>query len=401
MNNDTLNIVQLLKDVEIFSEFDMEILEEFSKNMDKVLLNKNEVLFNKGEKDNALYIILDGAVEVHDNEYVFTTLNSKQFFGEYTLIDSSVRSASVTAVQDTVLAKLPQEVFDNVTKKRPEIWKSVLITLIKRLRDYNILEEKLSKRTIEIQKKRYETEQEKENIYNQKKELEEINLTKDKFFTIIGHDLKNPFNSVIDITNTLLQDQTIDKEQSLKYIKQINSYSKNAFTLLENLLQWAKSQSGSLKINFRKYNLKVIIDDTIKLFEIKAKQKSITIISNIESELYGYFDVETITTVIRNLLSNSFKFTNSNGEININATELNDMIQIEIADNGVGISEENLQNLFKIEERTNKEYNPDKDRTGVGMILIKEFVQKNGGEIWVESELNKGTTVKFTLPKAL
>lgn len=400
MNDNTLNIIELLKDVEIFSEFDIKILKEFSKNMNEVSLKKDEVLFNKGEKDNALYIILDGAVEVHDNEYVFTTLNSKQFFGEYTLIDSSVRSASVTAVQDTTLAKLPQKTFEKVTQKHPEVWKNVLITLIKRLRDYNILEEKLSKRTIEIQKKRYETEQEKENIYNQKKELEAINSTKDKFFTIIGHDLKNPFNSVIEITNELLNNDEISKEQILKQIGQVNKYSKNAFNLLENLLQWAKSQTGSLKINFRRYNLKTIIDDVISLFEIKAEQKSINISSDVNSELFGYFDAETITTVIRNLLSNSFKFTNSNGIISIKATEINDMIQIEVTDNGVGMSDEDLKNIFKIEERTNATHS-NKDKSGLGMILIKEFVQKNGGEIRVESKLNTGTTVKFTLPKAL
>lgn len=402
MANNTLDIIKSLHEVEFFSEFDNDILKEISENMNEVFLKKGEILFNKGEKDNALYIILNGAVEVHDNEYLFTTLNSKQFFGEYTLIDSSVRSATVTAAQDTQLFELQQKVFEQILQKHPELWKNILITLVKRLRDYNVIEEKLTMRTIEIRKKKYEIEQEKENVSNQKKELEEINATKDKFLTIIGHDLKNPFNSVIGITDALLQkDNKLDKEQTLDYIGQINRYSKNAYNLLENLLQWAKSQTGSLKINFKRSNLKKIVNEVIDLYEVNAALKSIEISSEVDSDLHGYFDVEMTTTVIRNLISNSLKFTNKNGKINIKAIEMNDLIQVEVSDNGIGISEEDQRTLFRIDKKTDKTEEPKKERTGLGMILIKEFIQKNGGEIWVESELNVGTIVKFTLPKAL
>lgn len=400
MINNSIDVIGLLREVEIFSEFDNDILKEFSENMNEVFLKKGDVLFNKGEKENALFIILDGAVEIHDNDYIFTTLNSKQFFGEYTLIDSSVRSASVTAVQETHLLELKQIVFETVTQKRPELWKSVLITLVKRLRDYNVIEEKLTMRTIEIRKKKYEVEQEKENISNQKKELEAINATKDKFFTIIGHDLKNPFSTVINITDTLLnKNNKLSENETLDYISQINRYSRSAFNLLENLLQWAKSQTGSLKINFSRSNLKVIIDEIIELYDVNANQKSITLSSDIDSDLHGYFDIETITTVIRNLVSNSLKFTNKNGEISIKAVESGDMIQVEVSDTGIGISLEEQKNLFRIDKEKDK--NIETERTGLGMILIKEFISKNGGEIWVDSEPNVGTTFKFTLPKAL
>ncbi len=402
MANNKINIIILLKEVEIFSEFDDDILKEFSKNMKEITLEKGKTLFNKGDKENAMYIILDGSVEIHDNDYIFTTLNSKQYFGEYSLIDSAVRSASVTAVRKTHLLELKQEEFEKVTIKKPELWKNVLIPLIKRLRDYNIIEEKLTMRTIDTKIKKYEVEQEIEHIANQKKELEAINDTKDKFFTIIGHDLKNPFNTVIGISDLLLKkyDQ-LKKEQIIDYISQINRYSTNTFSLLENLLQWARSQTGSLKINFKRANVKKIIDSILELYEVNAQQKSISLTSNVNSELHGYFDIDMTTTVIRNLVSNALKYTNENGQISISATEIDDMIKIEIADTGIGISKEDQKNLFKIGNKQKNVDSLEKESTGLGMAIIQEFVLKNSGEIWVESEPNVGTTFKFILPKAL
>ncbi len=402
MTNNKINIVKLLKEVEIFSEFGNDTLKELSNGMKEITLKKGETLFNKGDKENAMYIILDGSVEIHDNDYIFTTLNSKQFFGEYSLIDSAVRSASVTAVHNTNLLELKQEEFEKVTLKQPELWKNILIPLIKRLRDYNIIEEKLTMRTIDTKKKKYEVEQEKKNIVNQKKELEAINATKDKFFTILGHDLKNLFNTVIGISDLLLKkiDQ-LEKEQIVNYINQINRYSKNTFNLLENLLQWARSQTGSLKINFKRTNVKKMIDSVVELYEINAQQKSISLTKNVNSELHGYFDIDMITTVIRNLVSNSLKYTNTNGKIDISAFEIDDMIQIEVTDTGIGISKEDLKNLFNISNKQKSANLFEKENTGLGMALIQEFVLKNGGEIWVESELNVGTKIKFILPKAL
>lgn len=401
MADTKLNIINLLKEVELFSEFSDEILEEFSNNMTEVYLKKGETLFNKGDKENAMYIILDGSVEIHDNDYIFTTLNSKQFFGEYSLIDSAVRSASVTSVQNTHLIELQQSVFNKVSQKHPALWKKVLIPLIKRLRDYNIIEEKLTMRSVDIQRKKYEIEQEKENISTQKKELEAINATKDKFFTIMGNDLKTPFNTVIETSDLLLNKiSQLKKEQTLEYIDQINQQSKNAYNLLENLLLWAQSQTGSLKINFKRTKLKTIVNSIIELHSVNAAQKSISLKSAIDEELHGYFDVDMTTTVIRNLISNALKYTNENGEINIEAFEVGDLIQIEVSDTGIGISKEELKDLFNINKKASIT-NSESERTGLGMTLIKEFVQKNGGNIWVESELNAGTIFKFTLPKAL
>ncbi|HAM99397.1 MAG TPA: hypothetical protein DCQ26_12385 [Marinilabiliales bacterium] len=402
MDNFKSNIVSLLHDVEIFSGFEDSILEEFVDNMKEVHLKKDESLFKKGDKESAMYVIIDGSVQVHDNEYIFTTLNNKQFFGEYSLIDSSVRSATVTAVRDTKLLELQQSTFDKVIQKRPELWKNVLVSLIKRLRDYNILEEKLTLRTLDIQKKKFEVEKEKENISAQKKELEAINATKDKFFTIIAHDLKNPFNTVIGISDVLLNKyDSYSKEKAIEYLEQINRYSKNAFNLLENLLQWARSQTGSLKINFRRANVSNVIDEVYELFTVTASQKQIHLVKEVNPKLHGYFDVAMVTTVVRNLVSNALRYTPEQGRILIRADETGDMLTIKISDNGGGIEPQKLESLFRIDVRQNFEDSDEMDGSGLGLIICKEFVLKNGGDIWVDSKLNEGTSFFFTLPKAL
>ncbi len=402
MNPSGNNIVAILRDVEIFSAFDEAVLEEFASNMKEVFIKKGEVLFHKGDQENAMYVILDGSVQVHDQGYIFTTLNNKQFFGEYSLIDSAVRSATVTAMRDTHLLELEQETFNRVTNQRPEIWKNVLVTLIKRLRDYNVVEEKLTMRTIDIQKKKYELEKAKESIEQQKKELEVINSTKDKFFAIIAHDLKNPFSSVIGVSDLLPQRfGSLEPEKQYEFIKQINKFSRNAYGLLENLLQWARSQTGSLKINFKRLNLANIVEDVKDLYFGNAHAKNITFQVNINPNLFAYADADMLTTVLRNLVSNAIKFSSINNKIVIDAIEQPDMVQIEVRNFGEIIDEESLKNMFRIDIKVAANPVGLEEGTGLGLILCKEFVSKNSGEIWAESDAQNGTVFKFTVPKAL
>ncbi len=402
MGNNIQDITSLLHDVEIFSGFEEKILKDFSQNMKTISLKKGEVLFHKGDQDHAMYIILDGSVQIHDNEYIFTILNNKQFFGEYSLIDSAVRSATVTAVRDSLLLELKQEIFDKATKKNPVIWESVLIALIKRLRDYNILEEKLTLRTLNIQKQKYELEKDKESINSQKNELELINSTKDKFFTIIANDLKIPFSTIHKVTESLKSNfDNLSEDEIKNSIDKINNFSKNAYSLLDKLLQWAQSQTGSMKINFKRSNLLNAIKEAIELYDGAIQQKNLIFKINVDSNIYGYFDIDMVTTVFRNILANAVTHSKNNGIIFIIAKESNDMINIEVTDEGVGIEQKVLKSLFKIEDRQEMDIASEHKNTGLGLIICKEFILKNGGEIWVESSKEKGTTLKFTLPKAL
>ncbi len=394
------NIVQLLKEIDLFSEFKDKTLQLFAKNMNRVFLHKGDILFSKGDIDNSLYIISEGCVEIHDKNYVFTTLTSKQYFGEYTLIDSACRSATVTAVHNTELYELSKETFEAVTNKNPELWRNTLVAMVKRLRDYNILEEKLTSRTIDVQKKKYHIEKEKDFIDQQKKNLEAINNSKDKFLTIIAHELKSPLFSINALSEDIIsQYDNIDKEKCLNQIEQIKKYSTNASNLLENLLQWARSQAGSLKINFKRTNINDIIVEVIELYEAICQSRNITIVNNIGNEHFGYIDSDMINTVLRNLISNAIQYSYDNSKIELNIEEVADMLNISIQDYGIGIEKTVKDTLFSIDQRP--ETNNKEESSGIGLVLCKEFVLKNGGSIWLESTPGKGTTFSFSIPRAL
>jgi len=387
--------IQVLKAVNIFRDSTDEILNELARSMEEVYIGKGEVVFHKGDLLHAMYIIMEGRVKVHDEEHIFTQFGSNQYFGEYSLIDSSVRSASVTTLEDTRLLRLDKTIFDHIVSENVEIAKAILKTLIKRLRSTNIIEEQLTQKS-------YELKQEKEEIEKKRKELEELNATKDKFFSIIAHDLKNPFNTVIGLSELLLyRYDSYDEEKIKEFIGQINKFSSNAYNLLDNLLQWARSQTGRIKVNKSQINLCKLVDENFHLLQDKADEKSLELINKVDGSLISWADKNMINTVIRNLISNALKFTGENGYIKVTSEDSGEnMVKISVIDNGIGMDQEEIPKLFKITTNFSKEGTNSETGTGLGLILSHEFIEKNDGQIWVESEKGKGSAFNFTLPKA-
>ncbi|OFX89042.1 MAG: hypothetical protein A2W99_02450 [Bacteroidetes bacterium GWF2_33_16] len=389
MTNQRINI---LKNVIIFSETTSNILKRLSNSLIDVYFEKGQEVFHKGDRLDSMYIIVKGKVNVHDSDHVFTQFTDNDFFGEYSLIDSSTRSASVTAVEDTHLLRLDQKDFNDIIKDDFEVTKSILKALIKRLRNYNVLEEQLTQNAIQIKKQHDELE-------NQRKALEELNSTKDKFFTIIAHDLKNPFNTVIGLSELLMERyDTYDTNKIKDFIFQINKFSNNAFNLLDNLLQWAKSQTGKIQINPQKLDIFELANENLNLFKGSAVKKGIHLSSIVDLGIYVFTDRNMILTVIRNLISNAIKFTPKGGRITLIAFVKDNFVYFSVADTGIGIPSENLNKLFKIEENVSTVGTDDEVGTGLGLIICREFVEKNGGTIWVESKPNEGTRFTFSIP---
>jgi PAS domain S-box-containing protein len=246
---------------------------------------------------------------------------------------------------------------------------------------------------------------EEENIIKkQKEELSELNATKDKFFSIIAHDLKNPFNSLLGLSELLFKDyEAYDEESRKEFISLIYDTTQNTYKLLENLLFWSRTQSGRITFNPSHVNIKILVDENIDLLNSIAIGKNIHLQSDIIKDLLIDTDKDLVNTVIRNLISNAIKFTPQNGEINITSrpvivNNLDNFIEISVKDTGVGISEETITRLFKIAENRSTPGTQGEQGTGLGLVLCRECIEKCGGKIWVESEVGKGSTFSFTVP---
>jgi signal transduction histidine kinase len=239
-----------------------------------------------------------------------------------------------------------------------------------------------------------------EKLQQREQQLSELNATKDKFFSIIAHDLKSPFNGLISGTNYLIDFlDEMEKEQIKYFIQNINTLSKNAFSLLRNLLDWSMSQTGQISCYPEKVSMGGIISDVLTLLEINAKQKHILMVNEIKEHTFVYADVDMITAVIRNLIANALKYTEIGGEVRISSKDAGDFTEFSFSDNGIGIREEDFDKLFQMDVQFSKPGTAGEKGTGLGLILCKEFVERNRGKIWAESKFGKGSSFRFILPK--
>ncbi len=229
------------------------------------------------------------------------------------------------------------------------------------------------------------------------KELEEINATKDKLFSIIAHDLRSPFNAFLGLTQMLYENISDFSDLELQmFIKKINESASRLFTLLENLLQWSLMQRGVMEFNPVNVMIYEIVKENIDILSETALQKNIEIINIVPGNVFVIADLQMLNTVIRNLLSNAIKFTPRDGKIEIGIIcekEINSaQISIYIKDNGIGMSKDILDNLFLPDKTVSRSGTEDEPSTGLGLVLCKEFIEKHNGKIWVESRQNKGST---------
>ncbi len=264
----------------------------------------------------------------------------------------------------------------------------IVQSIEKKIADEELIKtnELLKKREIELSK--------------QAEELKISNANKDRLFSIIAHDLRSPFTALLGLTNMLnemIDDFTLEEIKEM--VTSLDSSARGLYKLLENLLNWSRLQLGTFKIKPKKINLYFIALNVKEYLENPASQKNIEIKVQIPDDLTAYADENTVESIIRNLVNNSIKFTNPGGTITIKAKHLNnDYVEVTIEDTGIGMSEDILSNLFKIDKKVSRPGTNSEPGTGLGLILVKEFVERNKGTIRVESKVNVGSKFIFTLP---
>jgi signal transduction histidine kinase len=268
------------------------------------------------------------------------------------------------------------------------------------------LENMVKLRTQEISVKNNELEEQKqeilsqsEKLFEQKVELEKTNADKDKMFSIIGHDLRSPMGNFKAMLENLAEaPERYDDERRTRILQILNETAKNTYDLLENLLSWSKAQMGAINFEPEVIDINHIVNDVIKLSNPLAKKKDIEIRNLLDSKTSAFADSNMVRTIFRNLIMNAVKFTNDNGFIEISGQYVGDWVKFSIKDNGIGLMPEAQKNLFENNNLASSLGTHNEKGSGLGLILCKEFVDKNGGEIWVESEPNNGSVFYFTLP---
>jgi len=232
-------------------------------------------------------------------------------------------------------------------------------------------------------------------------QLKQLNASKDRFFSIIAHDLRNPFTGVLGAADILANDApTMDKKEIGEFADALYKQSKSIYDLLENLLEWSRIQTGRIEYNPVVCNASKCINKALNIYDGLSAKKKINLLFTNGENLEVFADENMMFTVLRNLISNAIKFTPEGGTVSINTKDAqNNFVEISVKDTGVGIPLEMQNKLFKIDEHVSTKGTNEEEGTGLGLILCKELVEKNGGKIKVESKPKEGTTFTFTLPK--
>jgi signal transduction histidine kinase len=237
------------------------------------------------------------------------------------------------------------------------------------------------------------------NLYHAKNEIAKINSEKDKFFSIIAHDLRSPLASISGLCDLLiLMAESNNTDGLIEYAELIHQASKKSIDLLSNLMAWALAQTGMMEFKPEPVRIGELLNENMLLYFEVASQKSITIKVSKSDDVELFIDKAMINTVLRNLINNAIKFTYENGEIDMTMELKNDLVEITVSDNGMGMKPELIQELFKLDKKTGRPGTHGESSTGLGLLLCKEFIEIHGGQLWADSDLGKGSDFHFTIP---
>jgi signal transduction histidine kinase len=268
------------------------------------------------------------------------------------------------------------------------------------------LELKVKERTHDLESTNYLLNQEliehhraEEALKKSEANLMELNATKDKFFNIIAHDLKNPFTCLLGSTEILNEKlDNMDRDNIRNLVQVINDSARSGFSILQNLLVWSRSQTGLISYSPESFNLKNLIEECISDIKAGYHRKEISIVNNTEGCMDIFADRNMISTILRNLADNAVKFTPGYGVVEITALNNTDEIMLSVRDTGIGIPEKNIADLFRIDKKFTRPGTDKEQGTGLGLKICKEFIDMQGGTIEVKSTVNKGSEFIFTIP---
>lgn len=405
MSQDDPEVVRILNSDQL-SQWRKEVSVRLNIDLDNVFLPLNKKQIRLIEKCNdghvhriekGLYELLGEEIDAEKcldfeksmgikNTFLVGILKNEILFGGIVILSS-------TDIEDddiTIIENLCSQA--SLSIYRRTIKKNLILSEARYQKLAGELEEKVRDRTREL-------EIANQQLRLSETQLRELNATKDKFFNIVAHDLKNPFTSLLGATEVLTQNiENMDKDKIRRLAQILNDSSKSGYAILLNLLDWSRSQTGQIRINPQHLNLTKILEDNVTDIHLSSRDKEIVITTDLPSECQIIVDKNMLNTILRNLLSNAIKFTPRGGKVHISCNPANEFLTVSIKDTGIGIPAENIETLFRIDSKYSRPGTEKEVGTGLGLKLCREFVEKLGGRIWVESLENMGSEFCFTLP---
>ena len=354
----------------------------------------SKIYAQKGQYDKAFK---NQAIQLAYNDSLYLQQKTSSILEMQTRFETEAKEKEIQLLKkDNEINALEVERHKNTQKY---LFISSLLLLILVIVILNSLRVKRNSNIL-LSQKNDEFETSNEKLKKSEQDLMELNATKDKFFSIIAHDLKNPFNALFGFSELLEKNYTTySDEERREYINVIYESSQSLSKLLDNLLQWSRTQTGSITYNPEVFEVKPIILQEVSYLQVSADKKKITILTSVDESLSAFADKNIISLVVRNLVNNAIKFTNTNGKIDISARETKNNIEISVTDSGIGIDNDDLDKIFNLSSSISNKGTANEEGTGLGLLLCKEFVEMNKGGIWATSVKGKGSTFTFSLPK--
>ena len=364
-------LIQDLYDTELSRDFVFQFNIDNKYDFDREIVHNNTKVYHDS-RDPEYY----GNFNLEPSDFIFTTVN---YYGCKVKISTAYKDSNYSRNEFTLI-----------------LWTGHLsLTLLFFLLNRQMITSR--KLNIKLNKNNRLLDLQKEKISLRNTQLESLNKTKDKLFSIIGHDVKQPLTSIKGLLS-LLEQEEIQDPDLYKIITDLEDSTRNTVNLLDNLLRWATSQTGELKFQPTKLLLNDLVKQAVDSLRYQAKDKSINLSYNSEDQIECYVDSNMMSSVIRNLVSNALKFTNEQGEIKVGTVLKEETVLFIVEDNGVGMKQEEVDNFLDFQTQISKTGTFGETGTGLGLLLCQEFIARHKGRIDVKTKLGEGTTFTVTLP---
>ncbi len=397
--------LDFLKKLPIFNEASQDVLFELASALKEKEVLKGTVIIRKGDVGDAVFMISSGKVRIHDGNHVLARMQTGQMFGEYALIDQHVRSASVTAEENCLLLELDNMDFYRVAAGDPGILRGVLRELISRIREMNVLEEKLSKSYLKIQRQKDLIEKQNENISTQKALLEQqnfdltkLNEEKNHLLSTVIHQIKNPLTSALCMADMLDSREGHVDDTEKEGLSIIKNSIKRINNLINEILDLSTIESKVYELKSESLDLKSILDELLENYRYFIEQKNIHLATDTQSVLVKLNRVY-ITQIFDNLISNAVKFSPDKGKVTVTLKQEKSRIVFSIRDEGPGIEELKAREIFDQYRRQTSMHEQELPPEGLGLAIVYKYTKALQGDIIIDTKPGKGTTFILQLGK--